>query len=301
MGKSTRIALLGLVILVGLRNLQTVRAQPQPRVSPANPARAPIFDVASVKPCKEDFGVGGRGGRGNPSPGRLNLNCQTVRNFIYRAYFYYRDGHFRGIGSAIPPLDGAPNWVDSDRYSIIAKTDGGANEDMMNGPMLQALLEERFKLRIRRETREIPVYDLTVAKGGLKLRRFKQGSCVLIDWSKPPAIPELRPGQTACHAWQDKKEGNVILDSTGISIDDFSKQLRLDRPVINKTEVNGLFDFYLEFAPDEVASASSTAAPNPAGPSIFTALRQQLGLQLERAKGSGDFLIIDHVEKPTEN
>jgi uncharacterized protein (TIGR03435 family) len=210
---------------------------------------------------------------------------------------------FRGMGGAIPPLDGAPNWVESDRYSIAAKADGGATEDMMNGPMLQALIEDRFKLRIRRETREIPVYDLTVAKGGLKLSPFKQGSCVLIDWTKSPPIPELLSGQTACHAWQDKKEGNVILDGTGMSIDDFSNQFldRLDRPVTNKSAVVGLFDFYVEFAPDEVMSANSAAAPNPAGPSIFTALREQLGLKLERAKGPGDFLVIDHVEKPTEN
>jgi uncharacterized protein (TIGR03435 family) len=259
-----------------------------------------------VKPCKEDFGVGGRGGRGNSSPGRLNLNCQTVKNFIYRAYFYYRDGHFRGMGGAIPPLDGAPNWVESDHYSIVAKADGGATEDMMNGPMLQALLEDRFKLRIRRETREIPVYDLTVAKGGLKLSPFKQGSCVLIDWTKFPPLPELQPGQTACHAWQDKKEGNVILDGTGMSLDDFSRQFldRLDRPVFNKTAVVGLFDFYVEFAqfaPDEVTPANSAATSNPAGPSIITALRKQLGLKLDRAKGPGDFLVIDHVEKPTEN
>jgi uncharacterized protein (TIGR03435 family) len=174
----TRIALLSLVILVGLWNLQTVQAQPPQRLSPAKSARTLKFDVASVKPCKEDVGVGGRGGRGNSSPGRLNLNCQTVKNFIYRAYYYYRDGHFRGIGGAIPPLDGAPNWVESDHYSIVAKAGGGATENMMNGPMLQALLEDRFKLRIRRETREIPVYELAVAKGGLKLSPFKQGSCV---------------------------------------------------------------------------------------------------------------------------
>jgi uncharacterized protein (TIGR03435 family) len=113
----------------------------------------------------------------------------------------------------------------------------------------------------------------------------------------------LLPGQTACHAWQDKKEGNVILDGTGMSIDDFSKQFldRLDRPVINKTAVVGLFDFYVEFAPDEVTPANSAATSNPAGPSIFTALREQLGLKLDRAKGPGDFLAIDHVEKPTEN
>jgi uncharacterized protein (TIGR03435 family) len=141
----------------------------------------PKFDVASVKPCKDDSGPGYRGGRGISSPGRLDLVCQPLRVFIIRAYVYYKDDHFNLL-QPLPEIEGAPDWVD-DRYSITAKAEKIASDGMMNGPMLKALLEDRFKLKVHRETREVPVYDLTVAKGGLKAPRFTAGSCVPFDWN----------------------------------------------------------------------------------------------------------------------
>jgi uncharacterized protein (TIGR03435 family) len=179
---------------------------------------------------------------------------------------------------------------------------------MMMGPMLQSLLEDRFQLKIRRETREVPVYALTEAKGGPKLLPFKEGSCIPVDFAKgfPP------PGQPNCKAVVGRNGPNVTVEAPGTSVDSLSKllNLALDRPVVDKTGITGFFDFHLVFAADEVTPrflpggdmAGPPAEPSgdPAGPTIFTAI-QQFGLKLEPAKGSRDFLVIDRVERPSGN
>ena len=179
---------------------------------------------------------------------------------------------------------------------------------MMRGPMLQTLLEDRFKLKIHHETREVPAYALTVAKGGLKLHRFQEGNCIPRDYTSffeqfpPQPFPELPPGQKYCGGGTTVKGANVTLEATAMSIDNFIKYSLpgLDRPVVNKTGITGLFDFHLEFAPDDDPGAGATPA-EVAGPSIFTALERQLGLKAEQAKAPGDILVIDHVARPSAN
>jgi uncharacterized protein (TIGR03435 family) len=265
-----------------------------------SPAATPKFEVASVKPCKDDFGPGYRGGRGTPSPEMFDLRCQPLRVFIVRAYVFYRDGHFNFLRSR-SEIHGAPKWID-DRYSITAKAGGIASQDMMNGPMLQALLADRFKLKIHREIKQVPVYELTVASGGLKAPRFQPGNCTPVDFTRPPETLDLSPGPNPCIDRETRRGADVIVQDDGMSIDAFSKFVlfRLDRPVINKTRLTGLFDFHLEYAPDE-DDTDASAASDPAGPSIFTAVQQQLGLKLTPAKGPGELLVIDHVERPSGN
>ncbi len=265
------------------------------------------FEVASIKPCKADVvPEGGRGGgRENLSPGRLNLECRTVKGLIQMSYVLFSDG--RVHPRMVVPIEGGPGWINSEHYTIDAKAEGAPThaptQAMMHGPMLQALLEERFHLKTHRETREIPVYVLTVAKGGLKLKPFQEGSCTPIDFDSffsqfpPPPLPEPPQGRRYCITRGTSKGLNNLVEAEGMSLDLFTRDYlgRLDRPVINRTGIAGLFDFHLEFAPDE------TASDDPAGaPSIFTAL-QQLGLKLEAGKGPGEFLVIDRVDKPTEN
>jgi uncharacterized protein (TIGR03435 family) len=180
--------------------------------------------------------------------------------------------------------------------------------------MLRALLEDRFKLKIHRETKEIPVYALTVAKGGLKLQQVKTCSPVDNANRPPPPEPGLEPPKSPgfCDSLFFGNKGmNRTLDMRAMSMTEFAQSLGvLDRPIIDKTGITGMFDFHLEFAPDESTpnllpfpesdprgSPGTTTGP---GPSIFTAV-QQLGLKLEPAKGPGEFLVIDHVEKPSEN
>jgi uncharacterized protein (TIGR03435 family) len=262
------------------------------------------FEVASIKPCKADaVPEGGRGGgRESFSPGRLNLECHTVKGLIQMAYVLFADG--RVHPRMVVPIEGGPGWISSERYTIDAKLEGTSTQGAMHGPMLQRLLEDRFNLKIHRETREIPVYALTVAKGGLKLKAFHEGSCIPLDFDAffaqfpPPPLPEPPQGQRYCITRGTSKGLNNLVEAEGMSLDLFTRDYlgRLDRPVINRTGVAGLFDFRLEFAPDETPSDDPGA-----GPSIFTALQQQLGLKLEASKGPGEFLVIDRVEKPTEN
>jgi uncharacterized protein (TIGR03435 family) len=214
------------------------------------------------------------------------------------------------------PISGGPAWLDSDLYDIEAKAEDNPSREAMSGPMLQTLLRERSKLKIHWETKEIPVYDLTVAKGGPKLQAFKEGSCVLADKSADSQQPSTStPGKrpTLCGSFSIGLKGgmkgtNLMLDVHKRSMTEFSRQLHLDRPVIDKTGIAGLFDFRLEFAIDGTTTGFfppgfTVPAPSdsPDGPSIFTAVQQQLGLKLEPAKGPGEFLIIDSVERPLEN
>jgi uncharacterized protein (TIGR03435 family) len=169
--------------------------------------------------------------------------------------------------------------------------------------MLQALLEDRFHLKVHRETREIPVYELTLARGGLKLKAFQKGSCVPIDFLnlQMSTLESLAPDVHYCRNAGSEESGIVTYEAQGTSLDEFAKVVlgNLDRPVINKTRVAGLFDVHLQYAPERADPPSGGSGP--AGPSIFTAVQQQLGLKLVPAKGRGEFLVIDSVERPSGN
>jgi bla regulator protein blaR1 len=297
---------------------------PKVVVQPPPPPPIPTFDAVSVKPCAPGDGAGkagGRGGRGGPdgagpSPVTLSLACQSVKNLIRMAYVNFAPGHPRTPGGPPPPpIEGGPSWIDSDRFKIDAKAESAPGQDMMRGPMLQALLEDRFKLTIRHETKEVPVYVLTVAKSGPKLQATQEGTCIPFDIAKLP-----RPGQddklpTFCNfrsMHREKGETEVIMELHGTTLDEFAGNLGndMDRIVINKTGIAGKFEFSLKIAPDETTPGfiwrqrGETDAPTPdpsGGLSIFTAIQQQLGLKLDSAKGSREFLIIDRVEKPSEN
>jgi uncharacterized protein (TIGR03435 family) len=226
-------------------------------------------------------------------------------DLITGAYVLFANGHVNPRSRI--PVEGGPTWINSVRYQINAKADGARGQGMMRGPMLQTLLEDRFKLKIHHETKEVPAYALTVARGGLKLHPFQEGRCIPRDYTlffeqfPPQPFPELPPGQKYCEDGVTEQRGTVTMEAIGIRFDNFIKYKlpKLDRPVVNKTRITGLFDFHLEFAPDEPTGAGATPAEF-AGPSIFTALGQ-LGLKLELAKAPGDFLVIDHVEKPSAN
>ncbi|MDR3698822.1 MAG: TIGR03435 family protein [Candidatus Sulfopaludibacter sp.] len=280
----------------------------QSAVQPGHAVR-PKFVVASIKPCRGGSSAPerkGGGGGGEFSPGTLRVDCSTVMDLIEGAYVLFANGHVNPRSRA--GVEGGPAWIHSDRYQIDAKADGAKGQGMMRGPMLQTLLEDRFKLRLHHETREVPAYALTVAKGGLKLRPFQAGTCIPRDFARffeqfpPQPFPELPPGQKYCGGGVAVKGAIATLDATAMSIDDFFKYSlpALDRPVVNKTGITGLFDFHLEYASDEPRGAGATS-PEVAGPSVFDALERQLGLKPELAKARGDFLLIDHVERPSAN
>jgi uncharacterized protein (TIGR03435 family) len=177
----------------------------------------------------------------------------------------------------------------------------------MNGPMMRALLEEYFHLKIRQQTAEGPVFFLTVARGGPKLHSFVAGSCTPHDTASQDPLP---PGQSYCKT-NIFGSSPASIEAQGTTLDDFSEMLFaiLGRPVFNKTGIAGRFDIRIEFSREgtrfsplratEPADGSSPAS-EPTG-SVFAVLPEQLGLRLESAKGPVETFVIDHIEKPPVN
>ncbi len=274
---------------VGILNAPAIRAQ-------STSAPTPRFEVASIRLCESG---GPPATPPAPSPGRLSV-CAPVTALIQSAYVLFADGRLNL--SAYLPVEGGPAWIKSDRYQVNAKAEGNPGQELMRGPMMQNLLEDRFELKIHRETREVPVYALTVAKGGPKLQPSKEGSCAPVDLTKAPAMPaEGQKLPNFCGMSTGGVKGpNWTGDFHRVSMTEFSQQLPFDRPVIDKTGLAGVFDFHLEYAAEDARGGAP--ADDPAGaPSIFTAIQEQLGLKLEPAKGPGEFLVIDSIEKPSEN
>jgi uncharacterized protein (TIGR03435 family) len=269
----------------------------------AQPAQK--FEVASIKPCQAEDASSGRNGRGAGAPivtpGRLRLTCYTLELLIRQAYSVYADGHYHhfGPGEFRIKVENLPAGNNSSAYTIDAKADGPAGQETLMGPMLQALLEDRFRLKVHRETKEVPTYDLVVAKNGPKLKPF-DGTCTPIDWSRPPQDAPPPKGAADCRNSASGTRSHWTATWHGIGIDDFIVAAFggavSGRPVINKTGLGGLFDIHLEFAREDILDAPDAA------PSIFDALPEQLGLKLVPSTGpAGVSLVIDHVEKPSEN
>ena len=219
------------------------------------------------------------------------------------AYISYADGHLnRNRDPAV--ITGGPSWIRSASYDINARAEGNPSVPMMLGPMMQKLLEDRFQLKIHRETSEGPVYFLTVTRGGAKLHPYSEGSCT--PWTLPP--PPLQPGEKICGSMISGITSSV--ESLGSTLDEFCKVLRLlvDRPVIDKTGITGRFDIHVKFSREGTAldgirlnKGPSTAADPTDAPSIFVALQDELGLRLESGRGPVNKLVIDNIEKPSEN
>jgi uncharacterized protein (TIGR03435 family) len=201
------------------------------------------------------------------------------------------------------PIEGGPAWIHSERFAIDAKADGQPSILMMQGPMMQALLEDRFKLKIHRETRQGPVFELALGKGTPKLKPL-DGRCTPPVIGRP--LPELPPGQRLC---RNMVNARGAVDIEGGTLSGFAALLGmlLDRPVIDKTGITEQFEIHVKFSLDDSPSRPSTTDPGtpavaaPDAPGIFQAVQEQLGLRLVPAKGPLDVLVIDHIERPSEN
>lgn len=300
----------------------------------AQPQR-PAIEVASVKPCQQDSGAGARGGRkgggGGPggTAGHLNLNCLTVAQLIRAAYLQFANGERPTLsGPRISqrmlnqPLTGAPAWIDLERYTIDAKPETPQTPPMMRGPMMQALLEERFQLKLHRESREVPVYALTQVKSGAKLAAAEKGKCITEDQflaaldaggGAPPPMPGETGFKPICGAIMRNREG--VLAGFTVTMTALCTELSriLDRDVVDRTGFSPAFDLQLQLAPaDAMAGLMLNSAPmapapdpnapasDPPGASVFPAL-QKLGLHLEPSKASAEFLVIDRIARPSGN
>ena len=199
-----------------------------------------------------------------------------------------------------PYLIGLPGWAENERFDIVARAGGVAQTLPAGGNvewlMLRKLLEDRFKLTAHAETREMQVYALVMARRdgrlGPQLRR-SQVDCT----STPPAPPAANGGgQPPCA----RRNGPGFTAAVGQPISAFLFFLtgQVQRAVVDRTGLTGTWDIELTFSPD---GFSDPATPQNSGPSLFTALQEQLGLRLEPSSGPVQVLVVDRIERPTEN
>jgi uncharacterized protein (TIGR03435 family) len=280
---SAAIVAIGMPIAIGILNAPAVRAQ----------SATPLtFEVASVKPNSGDdrrVGIQLQPGGGLRTTG-------TTLKFLLTFAYDVRDFQ----------ISGGPGWINSDRFDIVAKSERGSSQstpddmrEMTDAQMktsvelvrqkLQALLADRFQLTLHHETKEQPVYALVIGKNGLKLQesQVKEGA--------------------GRHMMMNRGE----LNGEGVPLEFLASTLssQLGRPVIDRTGLKGHYDFKLQWTPDPGQSmggppppgVEAPPPPDPNGPSIFTAIQEQLGLRLESQKGPVDLIVIDRVEKPSEN
>ncbi len=273
-----------------------------PAARPQSPSTAkPKFDVASVKPCDPHVNQGTNAG--TTGRGMVAYNCLSLLTYIRQSYAMNAGGQ-QNLRGALIKIEGGPSWINSDLYQITAKAEGEAGAAKPVALMMQSLLEDRFNLKIHRETREVPVYALVAGKGGLKLPPAKVGCFTMGAGPRPTWKAGEKP--PICQNGVRKPDGVEVLGST---IADFCLALNvriplgLDRMIVDKTGIQGQYDFDLKWSPEDLAL--SAGAPIPFTPSnnftlLDSALRR-IGLRLESAKGPGEFLIIDHADHPTAN
>jgi uncharacterized protein (TIGR03435 family) len=256
--------------------------------------KVPTFDVVSVKPNKSDSGMV----RIMANPDGYSASNVSLKTLVQSAY---------GIREDL--VSGAPSWADSARFDIDAKV-AGSDVDALKklSPeqrrlILQPLLADRFKLKAHTETKQLPVYELVLAKGGSKLKEAAAGDTYANGIKGPDGVG--RGGMM--------RMGRGQLTAQGVPITSLTNTLsqQLHRTVIDKTGLTGKYDIELNWTPDQGsdpmfkgadgAQQRPDSAPDASGPSIFTALQEQLGLKLQSAKGPVETLVIDHVEMPSEN
>lgn len=269
------------------------------------PADLPKYDVATIKPTS---GSDGRIGF-MFVPDGISLSGVPVQ-MLLREAFHVEDDHILG----------APGWVKTNRYDVQAKV---APEDAPKlerlgfnerRSMIVPLLVERFNLKYHHETRELTGYSLVVAKGGPKLKLSE-------DQPPPPAAKpsdagaDPKPGDPPPPRPQQRRmlrmNGRGHLEAEGSSTEMLARVLsdQVGRTVTDKTGLTGSYDYTLQWTPDDAppprpgadAGAPRNDSSDATGPSIFTAVQEQLGLKLESTKGMADVIVIDHIDLPSEN
>jgi uncharacterized protein (TIGR03435 family) len=252
--------------------------------SKAVPAAAPVFEVAAIRENQSDHTARSHI-ISSPNDGRFTAINVPLKMLIQFAF---------GIPDS-RILDG-PGWIDATKFDIDAKADSAVDDQMrtlssIQGKaqkrlMLQALLADRFKLRVHAEDRELPMYALVVARNGPKFLDSKANGTTI-----------------------DGGNGRIQVQGGDNSVSLLAEQLAdsLGRPVNDQTGIKGRYSITLQWAPDDDAAPKSggtednSATLDSPGPSLFTAIQEQLGLKLEPRKGPVQVLIVDHIERPSAN
>jgi uncharacterized protein (TIGR03435 family) len=258
-------ALLGLLVVqMGIAQAPQAKVAVESEQSMAADA-SPGFLVATIKPSSPDA----TGGWAFPGEGR-HVSCvnATVVDILSVAY-----------AIQVKQIVGGPKWLSEDRYDISGIPDvAGVPSLVQIREMYRKLLAERFHLVLHREVREMPIYALTVAKGG-------------------PVLKIADPNENL-NTGNSGSGGQRTLRFTNMSMSNFALNMNLyeDRPVIDQTSLTGRYDFTLTWTYD-ISRENAPDAP----PSLFTAIKEQLGLRMDAVKGPAEVSVIDHVERPSEN
>lgn len=242
--------------------------------------QGPTFEVASIKPNKTGsrmVTIGPpRGGRFEAS----NISLKALMRFAYHV------GDFQ--------ISGGPGWAGSERFDLEAEAEGNPDRARLQA-MMRALLADRFHLAVRSQTRELPVYALTVSGAGSEL--------------KPDPCPGAPTPESGCGQLHVSARGQITGKSAPLSSLAGLLSSMLSRPVLDQTGRPGEYDFDLRWTPDTYSPPGAGAppeerlapSPDPNGPTIFTALQEQLGLKLESRKGPVEMLVIEHADRPSAN
>jgi uncharacterized protein (TIGR03435 family) len=230
-------------------------------------AQKPAFEVATIKPSKESVKFE-HDGKTTFSGDTLVMQDVSVNTCIKLAY-HVQDRQIAG-----------PDWLTSDHFDVTAKSDSPVDEDTMK-QMLQTLLADRFALRFHREPREMKAIILTAASGGAKL--------------KPAAAPDAKP-------FRENTANSTIAKS--MPIGEFADFISgpLEIPIVDRTGLTGKYDFVLDFTPYLPDPGKNMDGTRPDTTAILkAALNDELGLKMTAEKAPIDVLVVDHVEKPSEN
>ncbi|MGA1981472.1 MAG: TIGR03435 family protein [Acidobacteriaceae bacterium] len=269
----------------------------------------PSFEVATIKPIKE----------GAPPPPLAWPPPNIVRTIGGTARDIVRIAYGLPPSRASERVLGGPAWIDTIHYDVEGKIPDAVFAEMQKMPpreqgnqkslMLQALLRDRFKLVAHVETREMPMYELVVAKSGPRLAPAKEPPPDESGTEPPPLPPPGAPPKP-----ENMRQGLMVLRKSatvmemtakGQTLDALANQpfFSLDGPIANKTGLTGKYDFVLDWSPEQPGgpAASSDAPADADAPTLFTALQEQLGLKLVPTKGPVEVIVIDHIELPSEN
>ncbi len=235
-----------------------------------------------------------------------NASLMLLIRFAYATH----DSPYLGHSLTLPTsqVAGGPAWIDSEGYDIEAKA--APNSDpKQQWPMWQNLLADRFKLKLHRETRDLPVYVLTAAKSGLKLPPAKDLGCVhFLPGEKPHRVAGKVDCGYVSGPFSEFEPGRLNIRGSKVHMADLIRELSniLDRPVLDKTGFTGEFDVKLSFTADDTLISpfkpvGSKLPADPNFPNLFAALEGQLGLKLDSATGPVEVLVIDRAERPAVN
>jgi uncharacterized protein (TIGR03435 family) len=309
LGKKLALAFVGMAALVvpiaiGILNAPAVHAQGVPDWQTAAGGKM-AFEVASVKPSDApkipNFPLDASNAK--TSGGRFSA---AFRLFAYIEFAYKLEPW--QLSAA---LEHAPRWVTTDQYEIEARAEGNPTKDQMR-VMMQSLLADRFKLAVHFETREVPVFALSLVKPGQfgpRLRPHAEGPPCPDSFTEPDRhalnANDVFPPNCETAQMRGKPNGMSLVGSRNTTMALLAGALpslgSLNRPVVDQTGLSGRFDFTIEWLFESAVVAPFRKEPDLPGPAFLDAVREQLGLKLESTRAPVQFIVIDSVEKPTEN